>query len=67
MPKIESGKPIYNVNQGPLLCSYLSKFIHMQYQDIALQYQLLYPVWRKSVKNSKDRECNQISNVNQGL
>ena len=40
----------YNVNQGPKLCTYLSKFIHLQYQDTTFQYQLLYPVWRKSVK-----------------
>ena len=50
MPKIENEKPIYNVNQGPWLCTYLSKFIHLQYQDTTFQYQLLYPVWRKSVK-----------------
>ena len=44
MPKIESEKPISNVNQGPKLCTYLSKFIHLQYQDTTFQYQLLYPV-----------------------
>ena len=33
MPKIE----IYNVNQGPLLCTYLSKFIHLQYQVTTFQ------------------------------
>ena len=63
MPKIESEKAIYSVNQGPLLCTYLSKFIHLQYQDTTFQHQL----WRKSVKNAKDREWKQISNVSQGL
>ena len=43
MPKIESEKAIYSVNQGPLLCTYLSKFIHLQYQDTTFQHQLLYP------------------------
>ena len=33
----------------------------MQFQDTTFQFQLLYPVWKKSVKNVKDRE----SNVNQ--
>ena len=42
MPKIESENPI--VNQGPKLCTYLLKFIHLQYQDTTFQYQLLYPV-----------------------
>ena len=58
MPKVESEKPIYNVNQGPYLCTYLSEFIHMQYQDTTFQYQL-YPVWRKSIKNAKDRKWKQ--------
>ena len=44
MPKIESEKTIYKVNQGLLLCIYLSKFIHLQYQDTTFPYQLLYPV-----------------------
>ena len=55
MPKIESEKK-YNANQGPLLCTYLSKCIHLQYQDTTFQYQLLYPVSRKKVKNAKNRE-----------
>ena len=42
--KIESEKPIYCVNQGPSLFTYLSKFIHLQYQDTTVQYQVLYPV-----------------------
>ena len=67
MPKIESEKPIYNIYQGPQLCTYLSKFIHLQYQDTTFQCRLLYPVWRKSVKNAKDREWKQISDINQWL
>ena len=43
MPKIESEKPIYNVNQGLLLT-------HLQSQNTPLQYRLSYQVWRKSVK-----------------
>ena len=30
MSKIESKIPVYNGNQGPLFCSYLSKFIHLE-------------------------------------
>ena len=47
MPKIESEKTIYNVNQVHnyiTISTYLSKFIHLQYQDTTFQYQLLYPV-----------------------
>ena len=44
MSNKESEKPVYSVNQGPLLCTYLSKFIHLQYQDSTFQCQLLYPV-----------------------
>ena len=44
MSKVKSENPIYDVNQGPQLCSYLSKLIHLQYQDTTFQYQLLYPV-----------------------
>ena len=62
MPKIESEKQfITSINVS------ISKFNHLQYQDTTFQYQILYPVWRKSVKNAKDREWKQISNVNQGL
>ena len=56
MTKMESENPIYYVNQGPQLCSYLSKFIYLQYKATTFQYQLLYKVWRKSIKNAKDRE-----------
>ena len=41
MPKTESEKPIYNINQGPQLCTYLLKFIDLQYQDTTFLYQLL--------------------------
>ena len=43
-PKIKSENPIYDVNQGPSLCTYLSKFIHLQSQNTPFKYQLLYPV-----------------------
>ena len=54
MPKIESEKTVYNANKGPLLCTYLSKCIHLQCQDTTFQYQLSYPVSRKTVKNAKN-------------
>ena len=38
---------------------------HTPPQDTTFQNQLLYPVWKKSVKNAKHREWKQISNVNQ--
>ena len=40
MPKIESENPDSNVNQGPLLCTYLPKLTHLQSQDTPSQYQL---------------------------
>ena len=44
MQKIESEKPIYNVNQGHNSVFICQKFIDLQYQDTTFQYQLLYPV-----------------------